>query len=646
MSILEGLAAEKEKIKKEKQEGRNHKGNLEKLPSAKSVALAPQSRPLLAGEIENRDRLSHWFNHGYDAIEKVGDGQWTTLRCYLLPAAIYEKWRDGDRAIGLGFGQETNYFVIDIDCGSKYHNEAAIGEIKAALEAIGINKTVLIQSSFSSGWHLYVFLPESVPTFSLSCALHYCLEDAGLEIQKGQLELFPNRKKYNPDGKSIYNRHRLPLQPGSGSFLLDGDFCPFIDSIEIFLDLADGAALNNDLETLLEACGVAKGRYSEEKKQKRENNGPDGFFSLKRIGKNAKQWKQFLEAAIEKGWDAYHQSNILLGYIAEYGRVFLGLGGVELHEYIYKTAIAAPGYSTYCRHQEEIYGWCERWARSAERHRYPYGTRKGGEFKRLGKGGLTNEEKKADAMTRVIECVEDFEASGRSWPATIRDRRSLIAMLAKCSERTLAKAEYLPLWHPEHPTIVGEHPTIANTDFRTKTARDHTPAINCVMLPVLTSVPKFRSPLPTIKSIEQLRINLIQGSEQEQNSNQLDQELAIISNSESIQEKALVNFSISSLSVLPPGAVLTNENAETVDVTVIQPINPQESPEIVPETRRMNYFKVGDRVVSEERPGQILSIVSFQCGDHDWPRVKADFWDKSEFADVSKLRKVEDLEYG
>jgi hypothetical protein len=485
MSILE-LAAERERTKKEKRERQKYKGNLETLPSAKSIALAPQNRPLLAGEIENRERLSHWFNHGYDAIEKVGDGGWTTLRCYLLPDAIYEKWRDGNRVIGLGFGKETNYFVIDIDCGSKYHNEVAVGEInevavgeiKAALEVIGINKTVLIQSSFSTGFHLFGFMSESVPTFSLACALHYCLEDAGLEIQKGQLELFPNRKKFVGKGKSIYNRLRLPLQPGSGSFLLDGDFCPFSDSIEIFLDWADGAALNNDLETLLEACGTARNRYSEEKKQKRENNGPDGFFSLKRIGKNAKQWKQYLEAAIKKGWDAHHYSNILLGYIAEYGRVFLGLGGVELVEYIYKTAIAAPGYSTYCRHQKEIYGWCERWAKSAERHRYPYGTRKGGEFKRLGKGGPTNEEKKADAMRRVIEYVENFEGV---WPATIRDRRSLIAKGARCSEGTLAKAEYLPLWHPKYMSSEGECLTTTNTDSCTEKSCDQTPAINCFM---------------------------------------------------------------------------------------------------------------------------------------------------------------------
>jgi hypothetical protein len=641
MSILEGLATEKERIKKEKRETRNHKGNLETLPSAKSVALAPQSRPLLAGEIENRDRLSHWFNHGYDAIEKVGEGQWKTLPYYLLPAAIYEKWRDGDRAIGLGFGKETNYFVIDIDCGSKYHNEAAIGEIKAALEAIGINKTPLIQSSFSTGFHLFGFLSESVPTFSLACALHYCLEDAGLEIQKGQLELFPNRKIYNPDGKSIYNRHRLPLQPGSGSFLLNGDFCPFVDSIEIFLDWADGAALDNDLETLLEYSELAREAYYNTSREAQAN-----FFKTRNHSKKAKEWNGNLETAIATGWTGYHQSNILLGQIAEHGRVFLGLGGTELNEYIYKTAIAAPGYSTYCRHQKEIYSWCERWARSAERHRYPYGTRKGGEFKRLGKGGPTNEEKKADAMTRVIECVEDFEVSGRSWPATIRDRRSLIAKLAKCSERTLAKAEYLPLWHPVHLTTI-------DTDLRIETTRDHTPAINCVMPSVLAPVSVCQSSfseddvcLSTIQSLEQLRINFIQGSEQEQNTNQLDQELVVISNSESNQEKELINFSISSLIVLSPGAILTKKNAEILDMTAIQSTKSKKLSKIVPKTRQMNYFKVGDRVVSEDRPAPILSIVSFHCGNHEWPRVQADFWEKSELAHVSELRKVEDLEYG
>ena len=50
-------------------------------------------------------------------------------------------------------------------------------------------------------------------------------EDAGLEIKKGQLETFPNTKRYN----SLFNGHRLPLQ--QGSYLLDKDYVPESDRV-------------------------------------------------------------------------------------------------------------------------------------------------------------------------------------------------------------------------------------------------------------------------------------------------------------------------------------------------------------------------------------------------------------------------------
>jgi hypothetical protein len=42
--------------------------NVETLPSAKLAAATPQTKPLLAKDIEIRDRLVYCFNHPWDVI--------------------------------------------------------------------------------------------------------------------------------------------------------------------------------------------------------------------------------------------------------------------------------------------------------------------------------------------------------------------------------------------------------------------------------------------------------------------------------------------------------------------------------------------------------------------------------------------------
>jgi hypothetical protein len=274
------------------------------------------------------------------------------------------------------------------------------------------------------------------------------MEAEGLIIAQGTLELFPNRKSYGGKDITIYNRHRLPLQPGTGAYLLDDDGLPYSSDLGVFLDRLNDSAQANDIDLILEGGESAYQNYRLTKSAKTTQGNVTPFPPH---NANARQWKKALEMAIAIGWIAFHQSNHLLGLIAEYGRVFLGYDDeAELADYIYRTAIAAPGFIPYCRHQREIRAWSARWAKSAMKRRYPYGTRKGGKVKRLSKGGLNNEEKQAECLARVSDTVADFEASGREWPTKIHDRRKLVSRMANCSERTLIKPAYLPLWHPNH----------------------------------------------------------------------------------------------------------------------------------------------------------------------------------------------------
>jgi hypothetical protein len=70
--------------------------------------------------------------------------------------------------LGLRFGSETRYALIDIDHGSSYHPENNLENFQAVLgaaEKIGLCRNMFVRSSDSEGLHIYFFLPEPVPSF-------------------------------------------------------------------------------------------------------------------------------------------------------------------------------------------------------------------------------------------------------------------------------------------------------------------------------------------------------------------------------------------------------------------------------------------------------------------------------------------------
>jgi hypothetical protein len=406
-------------------------------------------------ENNHQTRFCHWFNHPHDHLFRSEDQSWLTAKYSVLPPAIFGKWQNPNELIGLRFGVNTCYGLLDIDNGSKWHNEDGLRAIKGVLETIGINDTILIRSSFSDGWHLYYFLPEAVNSFKLAQAVAIALFENGLELKSGQLESFPNVKKYVENGFGLFNGHRLPLQ--TGSHLLDDDFDPYTNSIDTFLNHADQVALSVDFDVLSERLETAGDRY----KNLFQTPNVVNFASFKnrKHSKKAKIWKESLEIAIETGWTDDAQTNDLLGLIAIYGRVFKGIEDeTDLAKFIQATAIACPGYSQHCDHQKDIELRAAQWARCCIKKYFPYGSKRAS---RASKGGPNNEERKIEAMARISENFEDLLQSNRI-PQKISELRSLLAKLAHCSERTLAKPDYLPLWHPKHRNPV----TASDTEFR------------------------------------------------------------------------------------------------------------------------------------------------------------------------------------
>jgi hypothetical protein len=273
-------------------------------------------------------RLCETFPYLWQPIIGVNetDPQWQTITKYpMRPRVLWRSWQDAAQVVGVRFDDETLYGLIDIDRESPYHpkqDPTALPTIRAALETIGIYRTVLVRSSWSEGLHLYIPLPEAVPTFGLACALKQCLEAQGFAIAQGKLECFPNCKTYaKPGTYSEYNAHRLPLQPASGSCLLDDDGNPISHDLGRFFDGWDTAAAGQDQAELHGA--IATARANRKAKTRRSNIVED--------------WQRDLLSEMDEGWTGHGQTNHLLKTIACYGVVFESLSGDALTAYIERT---------------------------------------------------------------------------------------------------------------------------------------------------------------------------------------------------------------------------------------------------------------------------------------------------------------------
>lgn len=395
-------------------------------------------------------RLAEIFSYGWQWIESPFENNttntdWKTNTKYpLKPRVLWSRWQDAATLIGVRFGSSTCYAMLDIDKDSVYID--AIGTIKGALETIGIVRTVTIRSSWSGGLHIYIPLPQAYPTFSVACALKQCLEAQGLNLAPGQLEVFPNEKPFAKAwlGEfSEYNGHRLPLQPGSGSCLLDGDLQPVPGGYDLsrFLALWDNAVVLNDHAEISEALGIARAN-----RRRRRRKGSPG-----------QDWKEDLERIIAEGWTGPGQTNQLLKEIACYGRVFERLAGSALAEYVLKTVLSSPGYERWCQHQPEILSRVNAWCRAAEKFYWPFGTEPMRQTRTL---MSICEERALDAQGRIKEAVRELQFESGTG---IKVMARAICELARCSAATLYK--YKDLWHPaERVTEPVTPPETGDTD--------------------------------------------------------------------------------------------------------------------------------------------------------------------------------------
>ena len=364
--------------------------------------------------------------------------KWKTENRYPIKnRVLFRQWQDLEELIGVRFDHETLYALIDIDRKSRYHprnSSDGISTIQAALETIGITRTIVISSSWSDGLHLYVPLAELVNTFNLALAIKGCLEVQGLELGLGQLEVFPNPKPYGNTIKTEYLAHRLPLQPGTGSHLLDEDLNFISAELGDFFTAWDSAAASQDVEALSIALSVA--RDNNRKRPRRRLN-------------KAAAWEKDLLTVISTGWTSGGQTNGLLKQIATYGVVFGDKSGEELVSYISETAINSPGYEQWCGHQAEIEQRARCWANSVEKFYWPLGTHPQRDVANNIVPFKHNQRLSESAGEKIKAAVEELESTN-ALPEKATARAKAINAISGSSFQTLYAAHHKELWHPEH----------------------------------------------------------------------------------------------------------------------------------------------------------------------------------------------------
>jgi hypothetical protein len=420
-----------------------------KKPFDKRKLLGPL--PLLkAGQ-----RLTTLFPHGWnwiysDAPKRGIKPEWETVKKFpLAPVELWSLHQDENCIIGIRPDKDTRWGILDIDITSPYHpqnNPEALPKILATLEDIGIVRTLLCQSSHSGGLHLYLPLPEAIGSYGLAVALKMHLSAAGFKLRSGQLETFPNVKRYVPQGQghSSYNGVRLPFQPHTGFIVLDADLTPLPWNLDDWLDAFDLASSCQNL-TLL------KRQIADAKLNHRIRKGD-------RTPQSLESWQERIELE-KQGWSGPGETNEKLKAFACEARVFLGMDSeAQLAQYIEKSAQSTPGFQEHSNHQKNLKQRSRDVAAWAMKYYWPMG---GPASRETGYHGpqksIANfsyhQAKREAAQHRIREAIAQLQQSN-TLPATATARAKAIVGIAKVSQHTLYKAINKSLWHPDKfPTI-------------------------------------------------------------------------------------------------------------------------------------------------------------------------------------------------
>ncbi|NJL51235.1 MAG: hypothetical protein HC930_01660 [Hydrococcus sp. SU_1_0] len=412
-------------------------------------------------------KLLEFFSHHWDFIlKREGESWYTETRYVLNPRNFESYWQDPKISLGLRFAKQTKFGCLDLDENSANNplvNPKRYRKLLKTLRKIGIKQTVLIRSSSNRGVHLFFFLPKEINSFNLACALFRVLSENSFAIKSGELEIFPNTKRYKKKGEgfSLFNGLRVPMQPGSGATLLDPKtFEPVPGGAESFVELMNSSGDCQDFKLLKECCNTARDWYCN--------------FALNKQGRA--QWQKDIEYSLKFGFTGSGQTNDILKNLANLGRVFYGSNTVSaLAKFIHERVIDLPGYQNHCGHQDEIAKRSFEWATSAINYwsiwasnpqRTQNFTELWAEQEQLsavepkvkaahrGRWGLVNQKRSDETMSRLktilTEHPLDIMPKGVLKRVDFINEKCQMMFGTKFSRNTLKKTEYRDLWHPKY----------------------------------------------------------------------------------------------------------------------------------------------------------------------------------------------------
>jgi len=462
-----------------------------------NLAPAPQFHSVPEWDDDFLTLFPHRHDYIWAAHPKPGEKpSWQTESLHPLSDRLI---RQGSYLYGVRFGPKTHYILFDIDRNSPYHPDRdpfAISHLVAALEPLGLTKSVACTSSYSGGIHLYFPFAQAQDSYKLARVVQVSLENAGFIFSPGLLELFPNDRGFVDGIPALYAAHRLPLQ--AGSYLVNNNYERIWSDQTTFVQQWQFAQGHNELDeqTLHQVFKTAK-------RQKY------------RISGKANKFLNDLTTEIYQGWTGFGQTNRLLGRVAMYAYIFwhslngcAPLEGKALVRQIVEIAKSLPGYSDFCRHQHEIEERSQEWASCVESSRYfPYGIGKNKTAPTQGEVQLTptwHEQKQEEARERIRTAIAQLLEED-ALPAGPTARFNALVGQG-IGGATLYK--HKDLWHPEHllPVENPPHPPTLSTG-RIKDARE---------CPNLLSNQSSNSPLgKDLNGSEPLQPDLISSNTQE-----------------------------------------------------------------------------------------------------------------------------------
>lgn len=422
----------------------NHqKTNHQKLTQANHSIKLPQFQYVREWD----DQFLNLFPHREDYLwaDRPLAGtrpQWQTESSHPLSDRQIQQ---GNYLFGVRFGALTHYLMLDIDPTSIYHpsrDPLAIDNLMAALEPLGLVTYVAVRSSIRAGIHLYLPFQEAQKSWAIARAAALLLTHQGFTLSPGQLELFPNPKPYSHT-PTLYNGHRLPLQPGS--YLLNAEWDCIYSTQAAFSQRWKFAQTRNDVsQSGVEAI---------------LNQAQHRAYRNLRTG--GQKYLKDLNADIEPGWTGPGQTNFLLGKIANRERVFHHMlwGGdpletADLAQTIAQVARSLPGFQEFCQHQTDLNQKATEWARSAIQryYPYPYGTisppsqNQANNQLELTAELSWNQKQAEAARKRITEAIADL-LNQNALPGQATARRHAIRTYG-VGNKTLDKNR--DLWHPDN----------------------------------------------------------------------------------------------------------------------------------------------------------------------------------------------------